>query len=437
MEPVRFIHTADVHLGSRLKVGAAGGTVREVVAGATYAALERIVTTTLETGAEFLVVAGDLYDEDSRSVRAAVFVADQFERLNEKGIPVFVVHGNHDPLQTDYTAIRMPENVVVFDAEKPTAHLVCGADGKPRAEVIGVSYRNPRESRKLAAQFEAGTEPVPRIAVLHTAVDPDDRHYAPCSLEDLCAVTGIDYWALGHQHRHEVLRQRDPCVVFPGIPQGRDIGEPGLGGCMCVELEPGTEPRLQFIPTAEVVWARETVELGKTDSHEPAGNVDDVYDRIAARAEAMLNEDTESPPVSRAVRWKLCGAAPVHADLYETEEPVEMLLERLRRDFGSGRPFVWSESIELATAPPIDDLPRLMKDDRVVELLVGLADDLQHPDSPLRARMRDQAGGLWTDPGDPEHDEPTRLPLSESDLDALLTAARDLALQKVLEARQP
>ena len=87
------------------------------------------------------------------------------------------------------------------------------------------------------------------IGLLHANVGGNTDHalYAPCSLEDL-AQSGIDYWALGHVHTRQVLRERTPTVVYPGNPQGRHPNETGARGVYLVEVDDYRQRRPGFSP---------------------------------------------------------------------------------------------------------------------------------------------------------------------------------------------
>ena len=71
MESLRFIHAADLHLDSPFRgAGDVSPELREKLQAATMGALGRIVDHTISAKADFLVIAGDLYDSRDRSLRA-------------------------------------------------------------------------------------------------------------------------------------------------------------------------------------------------------------------------------------------------------------------------------------------------------------------------------------------------------------------------------
>src|SRR5947208_2347353 len=125
MESVRFIHAADLHLDSPFR-GLADATpkLRDKLQAATLGALERVVSHTIESKADFLVIAGDLYDSRDRSLRALVSFRKQMERLAERDISVYIVHGNHDPLNGWGSEFHLPPNVTTFGGKASTECVV-------------------------------------------------------------------------------------------------------------------------------------------------------------------------------------------------------------------------------------------------------------------------------------------------------------------------
>lgn len=68
----------------------------------------------------------------------------------------------------------------------------------------------------------------------------------------------MDYWALGHIHKHEILCEK-PYIVYAGNPQGLDCTETGPRGCYYVEVGPYGTTELEFIDTSIVRW--ESIDL--------------------------------------------------------------------------------------------------------------------------------------------------------------------------------
>src|SRR5215470_13336811 len=150
MEQLRFIHAADLHLDSPFRgIGEAAPELRDQLQGATLQAFERLVDHTINSKADFLVLAGDLYDSRDRSLRALLAFRRQMERLAERDIGVYIVHGNHDPLNGWGSEFQLPPNVTTF-AGKPRTEPVIRR-GKEVARVTGVSYVRERVTENLAS----------------------------------------------------------------------------------------------------------------------------------------------------------------------------------------------------------------------------------------------------------------------------------------------
>src|SRR5215475_11963593 len=150
MESLRFIHAADLHLDSPFRgLAHTAPKLRDDLQAATLGALARIVDHTIQSKADFLVIAGDLYDSKDRSLRALVSFRRQMERLAERDISVFLVHGNHDPLNGWGSEFQLPPNATTFSGRVRTEPVI--RRGKEVAHVTGVSYTRERVTENLAS----------------------------------------------------------------------------------------------------------------------------------------------------------------------------------------------------------------------------------------------------------------------------------------------
>ena len=112
---IRFIHAADLHLGSPFK-GFAGLSpeVLAAVRESTFDAFRTLVRHAVETRPDFLLIAGDVYDGEDRSLKAQEVFRKGMQELSSAGIPVFVSHGNHDHLAGTWVRFSLPDNVRIF-----------------------------------------------------------------------------------------------------------------------------------------------------------------------------------------------------------------------------------------------------------------------------------------------------------------------------------
>lgn len=243
----RFVHCADLHLGSRFR----GVSSRDPEAAArmtesVFASFSRIVDLAISERADFMLISGDAFDEETITPATRLRFASELRRL---GIPCFIARGNHDPRTSWERSIPYPDNVVEFGTE-PESHRIDGLDG---IEVVGVSFADWHEERNLPSMIRGDRDSF-TVACLHCDVDSVDQQYAysPCRLSDLYGK-GVDYWALGHIHKRAVL-SADPYVVYPGNIQGRKITESGEKGAYLVTVTDGRVTEHRFVPTQGMVW---------------------------------------------------------------------------------------------------------------------------------------------------------------------------------------
>jgi DNA repair exonuclease SbcCD nuclease subunit len=353
MENLRFVHAADLHLDSPFRgVADASAQLAEKLQSATFGALQRIVDHTINVRADFLIIAGDLYDSRDRSLRALLAFRKEMERLAERDISVYIVHGNHDPLNGWGSEFQLPPNVTTFSGRTDTESFV--RRGREVASITGVSYTRERVMENLAASFKpSGTAPY-SVAVLHANVGGQTGHadYAPATVEDL-RNAGFDYWALGHVHTRSVLSTVPATVVYPGNPQGRHARETGPRGCYQVDVDRHGRTHLEFIETNVVRWAQLDVSIA---AHSRLSSlVDDMLDKGRQAAAAF-----EGPTV---VRCTILGNGPLHRDLRR-----DGIDEELREELQTVVP---TESVRIATGPELD-LEALARTETVVADFVNL-----------------------------------------------------------------
>jgi len=94
----------------------------------------------------------------------------------------------------------------------------------------------------------------------------------------------IDYWALGHVHTRQVLRQAHPAIVYPGNPQGRHPNETGARGVYLVEVSDSGEIALEFKAVDVVRWELLEVDIGKLETEQEL--LDAIGRKVAACGEA-------------------------------------------------------------------------------------------------------------------------------------------------------
>lgn len=377
MKPFRFLHAADLHLDSPFK-GLTGlpEAVRGRIRESTFAALSRLVSIAVRERVDFVVVSGDVYDLSDRSLRAQLRFQQAAETLADNGIPLFVIHGNHDPLDGARARLTWPESVVFFGADDVRTVTVKDRDGVAIASVSGISYGKAATTDNLAALFPKPESNLYAIAMLHTNVDGDEGHdnYAPCTKEQLVR-SGYDYWALGHIHSRRVLHE-SPFIVYPGNIQGRNVKETGAKGCYVARVDAAGHTHMEFHSTEAVRWEQREVSIqGWTDEQQLKNGLE----RVIAEVQA------DNGDVPTVLRLTLTGRGPLHKLLQEGLALQELLAELCDEQltgagfYGKQGPFVWIESCRVETGAEID-IARLLQQETFIGDLLRMSEKLLEDD---------------------------------------------------------
>lgn len=333
----RFLHAADTHIDSPLEgLDAYDGAPVEALRGATRVAFENLVRLALEEEVDFLLLAGDIYDGDWKDFSTGLFLTRQLRRLRERGIPVYLIAGNHDAASVLTRKLTLPDNVHVFSTRTAESREVPGLP----VVIHGRGFPHRAVPENLALDYPARRPGLFNIGLLHTSLTGAPGHdaYAPCSLADL-AGKGYQYWALGHVHQPQVLSTQ-PWVVYPGNSQGRHVREAGSRGCRLVTVGDDLEVvDAEFRALDVVRWTRLEIDVSDDASLADAhARIGDALVEAAAAAEGRL----------LAARIVLVGGTPLHAAL-KRDLPglrAECINQAQRVPDG-----IWIENVEARVTP--------------------------------------------------------------------------------------
>ena len=403
MFPVRYIHAADLHLDaafSGISREASGADMAARLRTATFTALERLFSLCEREKPDFLVIAGDIYNQEDHSVKAQMALRDGCERLAACGVRIFLAHGNHDPLSSRLQSLHWPDNTTIF-GDSVESHIVT-RDAVPVAVVHGISHATAREMRNLAQSFsrldmEGHTQNAEarrcfQLGVLHCTLEGTSHadRYAPCTPHDL-QTTGLDAWALGHVHERRIVNEQ-PFVAYPGNTQGLHINESGPRGCLLVSATPDAAPDAElpafsctasFHPLGPVQWETLTVSAeGVTDLNRLETAIADSMEKAGAATDVSCS--------TLMVRVRLAGRTELDAILRAPGAAAD-LAERLRGE-STGRPLVWLKDLMVDTGQWLDMEALLRREDLLGETLrlakerqssseslTSLASDALHP----------------------------------------------------------
>jgi len=275
---MRFIHAADVHLDSPLRgLDAYEGAPVEAIRVATRKAFTNLVQLAICECVDFVILAGDLYDGDGHDYNTALFFINQMRELEQAGIPVVLLSGNHDAASQITARLTLPNNVHPLPTSRPDTVTF----DRIRVALHGQGYACQAETRNLAAEYPPPRSGFFNIGVLHTALEGREGHepYAPCTLAELLA-RDYDYWALGHiHHRESVNGSNRVRVEYPGNVQGRHVRECGAKGCLLVTVNSHgvTEPEFRALD----VFRWEVLPVNATEAGSTAEALDAAVNAVA------------------------------------------------------------------------------------------------------------------------------------------------------------
>ncbi|MGM0414805.1 MAG: metallophosphoesterase family protein [Bacillota bacterium] len=422
-DKLRFLHTADIHLGRPLRSASqVPDYLEKEFNEAGFKALKYMVSQVIDRDLDFIVISGDLYDSEARSVKASRIFLEECKRLAAHHKPVYIISGNHDPGGNKLEPFEYPDNVFFFASEEVELNQYKRDAKRTLARVLGQSYRSSSDSRKMYTYYTVPDKNLFNLGLIHTQLNPDNRRYVPISKAELMEKDDIHYWALGHIHQPLVLSTSAPAMVYSGTPQGHNISETGVKGCFIVETDiknPGENLKLEFIPTSPVIYKKIEVDISKETRN--LRTLSDLQEVLLQRAEKQLEDNLfteidfyglENKNVSTAndvpyegviVRWLITGRSSLHEriadNLDEAETELKSYLNKQLAVKGM-EPYIWTHSVQLRTSRELPDLEEIRKNE-VYQAVDRVIQDIRE-DPELEAELLSEWGSIWE--GDEDHE---------------------------------
>lgn len=343
---MRFLHTADWQLGmTRHFLSAGGGEAQSRYAAARREVVSGLGGLAAAVGAEFVVVAGDVFEDNQLAPRE---VSLALEAMRAIEVPVFLLPGNHDQLDAGsvYTS-------TLFLAERPDNVTVLDREGifevRPGVQIIAAPWRSkvPTTDLAAAAIAAAPAEPAVRVLVAHGGVDVLDPDPGKPSLIRLAGLEealdggAVHYVALGDKHSRTRVGSTGR-VWYSGSPEvtNYDDIETDPGHVLLVDIDE-EDPAHPAEVTAHRVgrWRFVTLRHDVNDDRDIAG--------------LDINLDQLPDKERTVVRMVLTGSLTVG-----DKAKLDACLDRYARLFASLR--TWDRHCDLVVLPAdgeFDDLP--------------------------------------------------------------------------------
>ena len=265
---MRILHFSDLHIGVENYGRIDPATGLSTRLGDFLASLDEVVEFSLNENVDLVLLAGDAYKGRDPSQTHQRELAKRLFTLTEAGIQVFLLVGNHDlPNATSratavdiFPTLQVPnvhigDSLQTYTVKTRSGPLQIVAVPWPRRGGIlsredsrGLSIDEVRqeiEGRMTAAIEDRvkNLDPsIPAILTAHATISGatvgterammlGQDHILLVSAEQ---KSQLEYVALGHIHKHQVLRQDSPMVVYSGSLQRVDFSEEGDQKGFCV-----------------------------------------------------------------------------------------------------------------------------------------------------------------------------------------------------------
>lgn len=269
---MKFLHMADVHLGKY----AYTNSVRYLDL---FTALERAVEYGIQQGIDVLLIAGDLFDIRNVNSQTLFQTIRILDKLKQKNIPVLAIEGNHDRalLKDGESWLAFLDNLGYLkllcsqkDAKTPEALLEGAVYEDENYRVVGVSYLGAATQKTLeglCASFPQQDKFT--IFMLHAGLSMVlSEEMAKIDKKVLLDYRqAVQYFALGHIHRQEVIDDR---IYMPGSLEYIDMGEARRGdqkGFFLGEVDEQGKLTVRFCPSHPRHYA--SVKLDVSKAREP------------------------------------------------------------------------------------------------------------------------------------------------------------------------
>ena len=271
---MRLLHTSDWHLGRGLHGHDLGAAQASVV--------EHLVEVVVRERVDVVLLSGDVHDRALPPVEAMQLFDEALRRLRDAGAAVVAISGNHDaPARLGDKAGLLDRSIRLCTDPRRVAEPVVVEDAHGPVSIYAVPYLEPAAVRDLLPGEPEPAPDVPGAAGSHTRVlaqamravhgdratrggrsvvlahawvtggqaSDSERDITVGGVANVPAALfdGVDYTALGHLHRPQVLSDG---LRYSGSPVPYSFSESGHDKLSwLVELDASGLARVEAVPT--------------------------------------------------------------------------------------------------------------------------------------------------------------------------------------------
>lgn len=308
---IKLVHVSDIHFGSGESHGRINSQTGLNVRFEDFvAALTRVVDYSIEKQIDIFLFSGDAYKNASPEPVYQKMFARELKRLSDAAITSVLVVGNHDQVlrasqshaMSVFQSLQVPGMITV---DRPLSTVIDTRNGA--LQLVGLPHVTRHQLMTLDKYKDLSAAEIDRVLVEHIRdllrgfylkLDPNIPTVVTAHMSTDTALAGIeeellvgytltfpneifiddkiDYVALGHIHKHQVLKAAKPAIVYAGSLERVDFGEEKEDkGFVAVQIERG-HCQFEFISINPRPFI--TVDIDLTKSENPS---DDLANRTA------------------------------------------------------------------------------------------------------------------------------------------------------------
>ena len=265
---MRILHFSDLHIGVENYGRIDPATGLSTRLGDFLGSLDEVVEFALNEQVDLVLLAGDAYKGRDPSQTHQREFARRLHTLSSAGVPVFLLVGNHDLPNASSRAnaveifptlqvpnVHIGDNLQTYNISTPAGPLQIVAVPWPRRggiltreESRGLTIEEVRQrieevmTTGIQARVDALDPDIPAILSGHVTINGSTvgtERSMMLGNDHVLLVSAVhrpelEYVALGHIHKHQVLRREPPMVVYSGSLQRVDFSEEGDDKGFCV-----------------------------------------------------------------------------------------------------------------------------------------------------------------------------------------------------------
>jgi DNA repair protein SbcD/Mre11 len=326
---IRFLHTADIHLGKTYRTPAGEAERYEDF----FCCLAGIVADAIKEDVDFVLIAGDLFHTGQILPRTFARTIETLQPLKDAGIPCIAVEGNHDWIhrrdsiswmealsQMGYLCLLRPSRTETGGYRFDPFDHETGAGGRIEINglnIYGLGYIGAQAGSHVPRICEA-VATKNNLLLFHVGI----WTFSPVEIgnmqpDEALPLSGVfDYVALGHGHKPYVIATPDgrPYAFNPGAPERVNFGEERYDKGYYLVTAKGGRYSHEFLPTSPRPMLSAVIDLDGAEHAEMA------MERF--RAQVLEKVGTQADGRRPLLELKLTGRVAFH--------PFELGRERLR-----------------------------------------------------------------------------------------------------------